>query len=161
MRTRETELGLGSIRLEDIKISRKSRDDIPALLIGLQAIHGSTHTRERLFELLETKVAPRVRTDTGQPGMTYWRILVLGVMRVGLDCDWDRLQTFANDMTILRQMLGLKPFRDDDLQFERQTLVDYVSLLTPEILREVNALVVATGHEVARKKAWRTLAKAS
>ncbi len=58
MRTRETELGLGSIRIEDIKTNLKSRDDIPSLLLGLQAIHGADDTRERLFELLEHKVEP-------------------------------------------------------------------------------------------------------
>ena len=114
MRTRETELGLGSIRIEDIKINTKSRDDIPALLLGLQAIHGTDDTRERLFALLETKVAPTVRSDTGRPGMTYWQILVLGVLQVGLDCDWDRLQTIANEMKTVRQMLGLDPILDDD-----------------------------------------------
>ena len=152
MRTRETELGLGSIRIEDIKINLKSRDDIPALLLGLQAIHGEDDTRERLFELLEQQVAPTVRSDTGRPGMTYWQILVLGVLQVGLDCDWDRLQTLANEMKTVRQMLGLDPLLDDALQFERQTLIDNVSLLTPAMLREVNELVVATGHEVVRKK---------
>ncbi len=60
MRTRETELGLGSIRIEDDQLNLKSRDDIPALLLGLQAIHGAEDTRERLFELLEQKVAPTV-----------------------------------------------------------------------------------------------------
>lgn len=71
MRTRETKRGLGSTRIEDIKINLKSRDDIPALLLGLRAIHGADDTRERLFELLERKVAPTVRADTGRPGMTY------------------------------------------------------------------------------------------
>ena len=152
MRTRETELGLGSIRIKDIKLNPKSRDDIPALMLGLQAIHGSEETRERLFALLEDQVAPTVRSDTGRPGMTYWQILVLGVLQVGLDCDWDRLQTIANEMKTVRQMLGLDPILDDDVQFERQTVIDNVSLLTPAILRDVNELVVATGHEVVRKK---------
>ena len=160
MRTRETELGLGSIRIEDIKLNLKSRDDIPALLLGLQAIHGDDDTRERLFELLEQQVATTVPSDTGRPGMTYWQILVLGVLQVGLDCDWDRLQTLANEMKTVRQMLGLDPVLDDALQFERQTLIDNVSLLTPAMLREVNELVAATGHEVERKKAWRALARA-
>ena len=64
MRTRETELGLGSIRIKDIKLNPKSRDDIPALMLGLQAIHGSEETRERLFALLEDQVAPTVRSET-------------------------------------------------------------------------------------------------
>ena len=160
MSTRETALGLGSIRIEDIKLDTKSRDDIPALLIGLQAIHGSADTRERLFELLENKVAPTVRSNTRRPSFTFWQILVLGVLLVGLDCNWDRLQTYANSMTDVRRMLGLDPVMDEDIQFERQTLIDNVGLLTPAILREVNELLMATGHAVVRKKAWRNLARA-
>ena len=159
MRTRETKLGLGSIRIEDIELDTKSRDDIPAVLLGLQAIYASADTREQLFKLLETKVVPTVRTDTGRPGMTYWQILVLGVLRVGLDCDWDRLQSYANRMSDVRQMLGMDPVLDEGVRFERQTVIDNVSLLTPGILREVNELVVATGHEVVGK-AWRAVARA-
>lgn len=77
---------------------------------------------------------------------------MFGVLRVGLDCDWDRLQTYANQMSDVREMLGLDRVSDADRQFERQTLFDYISLLAPAILREVNLRVVATGHGVARKK---------
>ena len=152
MRTRETAWGLGTVRIEDIEIDTKSRDDIPAILLGLQAIHADDATRERLFELLEQDVTAAVRTDTGRPGMTYWQILVLGVLQVGLDCDWDRLLFLANELNAVRQMLGLDPIFDQDIRFERQTLIDNVSRLTPAILREVNELVVATGHAVVRKK---------
>ena len=38
------------------------------------------------------------------------------------------------------------------MQFERQTVIDNVSLLTPATIREVNELVVAAGHGVVRKK---------
>ena len=102
MRTRETGRGLGSIRIEDIKINTKSRDDIPALLLGLHSIHGSVDTRVRFFVLLENKVAPTVRSDRDRPEMTYWQILVLGILQVGLDCDWDQLQTLANEMKTVR-----------------------------------------------------------
>ena len=49
--------------------------------------------------------------------MTYWQILVLGVLQVGLDCDWGRLQVVANDIKTARQMLELElePVLDDDL----------------------------------------------
>ena len=160
MSTRETESSLSSIHIEDIKIDTKSRDDIPALLLGLQAIYSSPDTRERLIDLLDSKVAPTMRSEADRHGMTHWQILVLGVLQVGLDCDWDRLQTFANEMNTIRQMLGLDPRMDDDVQFERQTLIDNVSLLTPAILHDVNALVVATGHAVVRKFAWRAVAQA-
>ena len=36
---------LGSIPIEDIKLNAKSRDDTPALLIGLQSIHNKIGKR--------------------------------------------------------------------------------------------------------------------
>ena len=38
-------------------------------------------------------------------------ILVLGVVRLGLDCDYDRLEDLANHHNLLRLMLGLNPVR--------------------------------------------------
>ena len=39
----------------------KSRDDIPAILIGLQAIYRNESTRARLKQLLEEQLLPDVR----------------------------------------------------------------------------------------------------
>ena len=47
---------LGSVPIEDIKLNVKSRDDIPAILIGLQAIYKNKTTREELFRLLDEHV---------------------------------------------------------------------------------------------------------
>ena len=60
---------LGSVPIEDIELDVKSRDDIPAILIGLQAIYKDESTREELFRLLDEHVLPDRRRDTGRPGM--------------------------------------------------------------------------------------------
>ena len=146
------ELALGCTPIEAIPLDVKSRDDIPAILIGLQAIYRNESTRARLKQLLEEQLLPDVRHDTGRPGMCLWEILVLGVLQVGLNCDFDRLEYLAKNAKDLRQMLGLSPVMDEEITFDRQTLIDNVSLLTPSILRQVNDLVVETGHEVVRKK---------
>ena len=88
--------------IEAIRIDVKSRDDIPAILIGLQAIYRNETTRERLAQLLEEQLLPNVRHDTGRPEMCLWEILVLGVIRVGLDCDWDHLVYLANQAGDIR-----------------------------------------------------------
>ena len=151
MRQRELKFGLGRTRIEDVELRTKSRDDIPALLLGLKAIYVDEDTRERLFRLLETEVAPLVSHDQGRPGMDLWPMLVLGVLKAGLDCDWDRLDMLAHEMKSVRQMMGLGDF-DEGVEFERQTLIDNVSLLTPALLAKVNELAVATGHKVVGKK---------
>ena len=52
MRTVEqAQFRLGQLRIEDIKLDAKSRDDIPAILRGLQHIYKNEETRAELFAL--------------------------------------------------------------------------------------------------------------
>ena len=71
--------------------TRSHRDDIPALLLGLQYLYTHKETRETLFDLLEKEVLPGVDLNNGRPGMTVWGILVMGILKQGLNCDFDRL----------------------------------------------------------------------
>jgi hypothetical protein len=86
--------------------------------------------------------------------MDLWQILVLGVVRLGLDADWDRMEDLANHHCLLRQMLGLPaaPWAEEAKAFHHQTLRDNVALLDEELLREINARVAAAGREVFAKK---------
>jgi hypothetical protein len=83
-----------------------------------------------------------------------WQILVLGVVRLGLDADWDRLEHIANDDTLVRQMLGLPaaPWDDQAKMFGHQTLRDNVALLDEELLQQLNARIAAAGSEGFAKK---------
>ena len=147
----------GEIRIEEIRLDAKSRDDIPALLIGLQYLYSDEAFRERLFGLLDQYILPGTSRKTGRPGMEMWRILVMGVIKQGLGCDFDRLHELVNQHQTLRQFLG-HPKAWDDYQYELQTIVDNVSLMSPELLVEVNQLIVESGHAVARKKPGAPLA---
>ncbi|MYJ52886.1 MAG: hypothetical protein F4093_09570 [Gammaproteobacteria bacterium] len=92
MRKVETaQLEIGSVFLEDVVINPKSRDDIPALLLGLQHLYVVPELRARLFALLEAEVNPGISKETGRPGMDLWNMLVLAILKQGLGCDWDRL----------------------------------------------------------------------
>ena len=150
---------LGSVPIESIRIDALSRDDIPAILKGLQLIWCDADKREEVFALLETHVRPGTDRSVGRPGMDLWRILVLGVLKQGLGCDFDRLQELANQHRTVREMLGHGDDGLDGFRYGRRLIMSNVSLLSPSLLREVNRLVVATGHAVA-KKAWRTVGRA-
>ena len=89
--TRTPQLALGEARIEDIKLDHKSRDDIPAVLLGLQHLYSHEKTREKLFSLLDEHIVPSTNRNVGRPGMELWRILVMGVLKQGLGCDFDRL----------------------------------------------------------------------
>ena len=141
---------LGSIPIEDIKLNAKSRDDTPALLIGLQAIYKDEALRNELFALLDKHILPDRRRDTGRPGMELWSILVMGVLKQGLRCDCDRLQDQVNGHIKIRQMLGHGPL--DESEYEIQNIRDNVELMTPELLREVGQLIARTDAKLSRKK---------
>ena len=152
MRTiRNPQMALGEIRIEDIELDWKSRDDIPALLLGLQFLYSDETFRVRLFTLMDEYMLPGIDRQVGRPGMEMWRILVMGVVKQGLGCDFDRLHELVNEHKTLRRFLGHSQVWDEH-RYQYQTLVDNVSLLRPELLVEVNQLIVESGHAVARKK---------
>ena len=68
-----TQLELGSADIGAVHINPKSRDDIPALLRGLQHLYVTAQLRQQVFALLEAEVNPNARKDTGRPGMHLWR----------------------------------------------------------------------------------------
>ena len=142
---------LGQVPIEEIWINPKSRDDIPAVLKGLQHIWCEEELRERLFALLDEHILPEADRTVGRPGMELWQILVLGVLKQGLGCDFDRIHELTNHHDTIRAFLGHSDF-GDKTHYEYQTVVDNVSLLTPELLSAVGRLVVESGHKVAKKK---------
>lgn len=144
----------GLTDISAIDLSRKSRDDVPYLLRGLQHIYCKPELRQRVFAIL-AEVLPQgsngpADPNNGRPGMSQWTILVLGIIRLGLNADFDRLHELANEHKTLRMMIGLGGW-EDPTQFELQTLKDNVQLFTPEILERINQVVVDAGHQTLKK----------
>ena len=86
--------------------------------------------------------------------MDMWSMLVMGVLRLSLNCDYDRLHNLVNNHLTIRQILGHSDV-DDRKHYTLQNLKDNVVLFTPEILDQVNQAVVKAGHELIKKKATR------
>ena len=150
------QLQFGEQDIAAIVLDPKSRDDIPQLLRGLQHIYTTPDLRARVFAILE-EVIPEGRNgkadaDTGRPGMEQWKILVLGVLRLGLNADYDRLHQLANEHKTIRRMLGHTGWADceEDL-YQLQTIKDNLRLFTPELLDRINREVVAAGHQLVKK----------
>jgi hypothetical protein len=140
--------------IEKIRLPLKSRDELPPILAGLQWIWTHPTLKTEILGLLEAKILAGKKA-TGRTGMDLWQILVLGVVRLGLDADWDRMEHIANYDLLVRQMLGVPvdPWGQEAKQFGRQTLRDNVALLDEELLQQINARIAAAGREVFRKKA--------
>jgi len=130
--------------IEKIRLPLKSRDELPPILAGLQWIWMHPTLKAEIFALLEAKILAGKKA-TGRTGMDLWQILVLGVVRLGLAADWDRLEHIANYDTLVRQMLGLPalPWADESKQFGHQTVRDNVALLDDELLQQINARIAA------------------
>ena len=102
----EVQLTLGQTPIEKVQLPLKSRDELPPILAGLKWIFLTPEINAQIFALLETKLVAGKKA-TGRPGVDLWQILVLGVVRLGLDCDYDRLEHLANYDSLLRQILGV------------------------------------------------------
>jgi transposase, IS5 family len=148
----DVQLALGQVPIERVQIPLKSRDELPPILGGLQWIFQTPEINEQVFALLESKLLAGKKA-TGRPGLHLWQILVLGVVRLGLDCDYDRLEDLANHHTLLRQILGVPPLPGaNETLFHHKTLSENVCHLDEELLAEINAVIVQAGRNVFKKK---------
>lgn len=148
----DVQLALGQIPIERVSIPLKSRDELPPILAGLQWIFQTPEINEEVFTLLESKVVAGKKA-TGRPGLDLWQILVLGVVRLGLDCDYDRLEDLANHHTLLRQILGVPPVPTaQEKPFHHKTLSENVCHLDEELLAQINGIVAQHGRNLLKKK---------
>jgi len=143
----ENQLKIGQVDISKIELDLRSRDEIPQLLLGLQAIYNDRPTRQRVFEILEQVVPDDIDTGNGRPGMELWSILVLGTLRLNCNWDYDKLLEIANNHKTVREFLGHTIF-DFDARYALQTLKDNVSLFTPEHIDQINQVVVKAGHKM-------------
>ena len=148
----EVQLALGKTPIERVALPIRSRDELPPVLAGLQWIFQTPELNDQVFDLLEKKVVAGKKA-TGRPGLDLWHILVLGVVRLALDCDYDRLEYLANYDGLLRQILGLNPvLTDTEKPFHYKTLSENICHVDEELLRQINTLVVQAGRAAFKKK---------
>ncbi len=145
------QLELGATPIEDITFNARSRDDIPQILLGLQYIYKDSSLRDAVLDVLYRHLSQEVDFNNGRPGMDLWILLVLGTLRLGLNCDYDRLHDLANEHKTIRAMLGHSDWQEDN-HYSLQALKDNVMLLSEEMLLEINKIVVSSGHALVKKK---------
>jgi hypothetical protein len=141
----EKQLKIGQVDIPRIEIDLQCRDEIPQLLLGLQAIYCDRQLRDKVFAILTNIIPVDIDTNNGRPGMDLWKILILGTLRLNCNWDYDKLHDIANNHKTIREFLGHTIFEFDQI-YSLQTLKDNVSLLTPEILDQISTLVIRKGH---------------
>lgn len=148
------EIGIGEqmefsqVDIANIKLDFRCRDEIPQLLGGLQFIYSKSETRVEAFKILREEV-PVKDINTGRPGMHLWQILVLAVLRVNCNWDWDKIMYMANTHGQIRRMMGIGEW--DEKTFSLQSIKDNVVLLKPETMNKIGLLVIGEGHKLVRK----------
>ncbi len=146
----EVQLALGAVPIEKVEIPTRTRDELPPTLAALQWIFTTPEVNREIFALLEDSILD-VNNKTGRPGMDLWQILVLGVVRMTLDVNYDRLHYLSNYDSLTRQLLG-QPAFDMTLEFKLSTIKDNIPLLTEELLAKVNEVVTRHGSAAIKKK---------
>ncbi len=87
--------------------------------------------------------------------MDLWIIFVLAQTRLCMNLDYDNLHHMANYDKLLRQIMGIEfdnYYAIEPIMFEYQNILDNVSLLDDETVRQLNQIVVKMGHDVFNKK---------
>ena len=138
--------GQDGIRVEDMWVNPRSRDDIPKLLGCLRDLYLDVALREEVFRLLEDRLGSS--GAEGSPELSLWTLLVLGLLKRRLGCDFDRLREHANTHVVLRQLLGHA--EHDRMPYSRDRILRDVSLLDEATLRAIRDLAGQSGMRLFR-----------
>jgi hypothetical protein len=147
----QQQLTIGITPISEVKIPTKSRDELPPVLAALQHIFNTPALNEKVFAILEAKIKAD-KKNTGRTGMDLWEILVLAVVRMALNINYDRLHYLSNFDKLVREIMGVENRVSEGKTYGLQTLKDNVSLLDEETVNQINTLVVETAHQFVLKK---------
>jgi len=149
----EQQMTLGRLPIGETPIPIKKRSGaLPGLCGALKEIFTTSKWNEKVFEILEAKITEG-KKRTGRPGMDLWQIFVLSQVRLCQNISYDDLHDLSNHHTMIRQIMGVESgFGYEKYKFEYQNIIDNVSLLDDQTVRELNQVIVELGHEVFKKK---------
>ena len=156
MRTKfERNPDLFTLAISSAKFPKNCRDEAPRLLKGLQAIFMNEKINAAVFSLLSAHINPKKEKleKSGRKGMGLWEILVLGVMRQGLNANYDRMHYLANADMPMRTVMGIETESSlNKKEYGLTTIKDNLALMDEDIIASVNDLVIDYGHSILKKK---------
>ena len=127
---------LDTTAIEEIIIPIKSRDELPPVLMALQYIFVTEELSEQVFSLLEQRIELK---KIGRSGLSLWEIIVLGVVRLTLDANYDRLDHIANYDSLVRELLGVKDeLGKEKKQYSLTSLKENIRYIDESFLIEIN-----------------------
>jgi len=149
----EQQLGLGQLPIEAAFINPKSKNALDELLAALKAIYCDKEYNEKIFSILEKHINSG-KKNTGRTGMDLWCIFVLSQVRLCLNLSYDTLHDLADNHHKMRHLMGIeKGFGFERVEFEYQNIYDNVTMLSDELVAEINKVILDFGHgQVFKKK---------
>lgn len=140
------QLRIDCVPIEQVALNFESRDEIVPVLAGLQHLYSQIALRDEVLQLIAEDVNAETREDIGREGFSYWQILVLGVVRLGCNLDYDKLQDLCENHRRLRAILGVGDW--DKTSFGWRRIQDTLCLLKPKTLEEINQRIVSDGQQL-------------
>jgi hypothetical protein len=140
---------LGVTPIEAIQFDPSDKDDINKLLMGLQAIYCDEPLRAKILQMIAS--AFTVSQDKGREGMDYWSIFVIGILRFGDGLDYDRIYNLVSNHRKLRELLGFDSFLQSNETYTRSSIHRNLSILTAELVEQMDILVVQFAHQAIIK----------
>lgn len=162
MRTKfERSPNLFTIPISSARFYKNTRDEAPKLLKGLQAIYMDAELNAEVFSLLSKSINAKQEklVKSGRKGMGLWEILVIGVMRQGLNTNYDRIHHFANNDVLMRTIMGIESESNLDTNKKKYgltTIKNNIAMLDEQTIDQINQIVINHGHTLLKKKKRRS-----
>ena len=149
----EQQLVIGQIPIDEVEIPTKRSTALDELLAALKEIYCNKEYNERIFEALEKHIQGD-KEATGRKGMNLWEIFVLSQVRLCLNTSYSMLLNLSNNHRTMRLIMGIERKAGfERIEYEYQNIYDNVNLLSDELVRELNKIILDFGHgEVFKKK---------
>ena len=151
---------LGSLPISEVDIPLKSRDELAPVLLALQAIFINQYYHQKMFDIVEP-IIKQGKGQTGREGMTIWEVIVLSVIRLTLNTNYDRLLWISNYDKCVRELMGIEPndygFSGPPKKYSLTALKENIGLLKVDAIEHINSLVLEVGQDYLKKKTKKRL----
>lgn len=150
----EQQLSLGRFPIAQIQLKTNLRSAFPKLVLALKELFLNSEYNEKVFLILEDKLV-KGKKKTGRPGMDLWVLFVMAQTRLCLNLSYDELYRMADYDRMFREIMGVESdpnYSSERVEFDYQNILDNVSLLDDETVRQLNDVIVEMGHGVFKKK---------
>ena len=154
MRNRfEQQFSIGHRLITDTPTNHKRTGKLEELIAAMKAIYCNAEYNQKIFCVLEHHLT-KSKKQTGRKGMDLWCIFVLSQVRLCLNTSYEWIYNLSNNHLAIRWLMGVETeYGFKRVKFSYQNIYDNVTLVTDEMVKEINAIVVGFGHgEVFKKK---------